>query len=329
MANKSQIHTAIREAAFAVEAWQAVVDLIAEMLPGTQVSLWSGRRVNGPRRVVFKSGLRGLASQSAPSGEAAGADCGVVDRLTLFQDGDRYASLEIRSEGRPASCRRGSADLLLGELAPSLREAIQINRRHAHKPNSAIRAVADVSAKPMFILNLDGGIWLTNASGKELLDKGGAASLDAQGRLVPNDPAARDNLNRVRRQWSEGKTKEAFLDRLGGEPRSSWSFVPYCDARYAACSWLDRSAPLMIASFNDRNTNSRYDLGAFSSEYGLTPAEIRLTSVIASGGAVQDASAQFGIAVGTARNQLKSVFNKTGVRRQNELVALLAMKYAS
>ena len=41
-------------------------------------------------------------------------------------------------------------------------------------------------------------------------------------------------------------------------------------------------------------------------------------------GGLETASNALSIAVGTARNQLKSVFAKTGIRRQPELVAMLA-----
>ena len=63
---------------------------------------------------------------------------------------------------------------------------------------------------------------------------------------------------------------------------------------------------------------------ALRQDFALTPAEIRLAVVMADGAALQDASERMGIAVSTARAQLKSVFAKTGTHRQGELVALLA-----
>jgi DNA-binding CsgD family transcriptional regulator len=58
--------------------------------------------------------------------------------------------------------------------------------------------------------------------------------------------------------------------------------------------------------------------------YGLSPAEARLAARIATGASVEDVADELGLALSTARNQLKAVFAKTDTHRQGELVALLA-----
>jgi DNA-binding CsgD family transcriptional regulator len=58
--------------------------------------------------------------------------------------------------------------------------------------------------------------------------------------------------------------------------------------------------------------------------FDLTPAEARVARGIAAGKTVHDLAAEAGLAAGTIRQQLKSVFGKTGVSRQADLVALLA-----
>lgn len=57
---------------------------------------------------------------------------------------------------------------------------------------------------------------------------------------------------------------------------------------------------------------------------GLTMAEARLASVLNRGLSLVDAARQLGIAHNTAKVQLRSVFAKTGVNRQAQLVSLLA-----
>jgi DNA-binding CsgD family transcriptional regulator/PAS domain-containing protein len=57
---------------------------------------------------------------------------------------------------------------------------------------------------------------------------------------------------------------------------------------------------------------------------GLTPAEARLAAALAEGSTLVDAARRLGIAHNTAKVQLRSVFAKTGVNRQAQLVALLA-----
>jgi DNA-binding CsgD family transcriptional regulator len=58
--------------------------------------------------------------------------------------------------------------------------------------------------------------------------------------------------------------------------------------------------------------------------FALTPAEARLAVIIAQGAKAEYAAEVLGISLATARNQLKSVFSKTGTHRQSELVALLS-----
>jgi DNA-binding CsgD family transcriptional regulator len=57
--------------------------------------------------------------------------------------------------------------------------------------------------------------------------------------------------------------------------------------------------------------------------FDLTPAEARVARGIAAGSTVEDFARETHLAVGTVRQQLKSVFSKTGVSRQAELVAIL------
>jgi DNA-binding CsgD family transcriptional regulator len=57
--------------------------------------------------------------------------------------------------------------------------------------------------------------------------------------------------------------------------------------------------------------------------WGMTVTEVRLALHLADGGTVAGYAELFGVAVGTARTQLKSIFAKTGVNRQAALVGLL------
>ena len=74
----------------------------------------------------------------------------------------------------------------------------------------------------------------------------------------------------------------------------------------------------------DPEKRSRPAEAALCSAFNLTAAKARLASPLAAGEAIETASSALGIAAGTARNQLKSVFAKIGIRRQPELVSMLA-----
>ena len=55
-------------------------------------------------------------------------------------------------------------------------------------------------------------------------------------------------------------------------------------------------------------------------QYGLTPAESRLALAIVNGGDLDSAVESLSISKHTARNQLKTIFQKTGVNKQTELI---------
>ncbi len=59
--------------------------------------------------------------------------------------------------------------------------------------------------------------------------------------------------------------------------------------------------------------------------YDLTPSEARIAERVTAGHDVQGIAALLGVSPHTVRAHMKSIFNKTGVRRQAELVSLLAI----
>lgn len=71
--------------------------------------------------------------------------------------------------------------------------------------------------------------------------------------------------------------------------------------------------------------NSRVKLPAEVLErgYGLTSAEARLALILVEGKTLKDAASECGVTHNTVRSQLQSIFLKTGVRHQGELIRLL------
>ncbi|MCZ0734453.1 helix-turn-helix transcriptional regulator [Phreatobacter sp. AB_2022a] len=62
--------------------------------------------------------------------------------------------------------------------------------------------------------------------------------------------------------------------------------------------------------------------------FDLSPAEVRLASALTEGRTLRAAAAGAGITYGTARRYLESIFAKTGVSQQSQLVALLISAHA-
>ncbi|QYJ07529.1 helix-turn-helix domain-containing protein [Qipengyuania flava] len=65
------------------------------------------------------------------------------------------------------------------------------------------------------------------------------------------------------------------------------------------------------------------DFGVFSERYGLTAAEELLVRAVADGLSVPEHAEKRGISVNTARVHMQRVLEKTGARRQTDLVRML------
>jgi DNA-binding CsgD family transcriptional regulator len=89
----------------------------------------------------------------------------------------------------------------------------------------------------------------------------------------------------------------------------------------ARSPFLGARALLVLSDFSKKRVVPADLLGA---AFGLSPAEAKLTAIIAKGYSLDEAAEQLSIARETARNQLKAVFAKTNTHRQSELVALLS-----
>ena len=88
--------------------------------------------------------------------------------------------------------------------------------------------------------------------------------------------------------------------------------------------WLGRVRPVGILLVTDPSLEHAESLRAqLRGRFGLTPAETRFALEIMRGDGKRAAGERCGISYATARTHLSSIFSKTGVHRQAELVHLL------
>ncbi|WP_188109609.1 helix-turn-helix transcriptional regulator [Pseudohalioglobus sediminis] len=90
-----------------------------------------------------------------------------------------------------------------------------------------------------------------------------------------------------------------------------------------------QSSPCAAIFISDPDLHESADRRALGELFELTPAECNLAILLARGLSLAEASAAQSISQHTARAQLKSIFAKTGVSRQAELVRLVIKSVAS
>jgi DNA-binding CsgD family transcriptional regulator len=90
----------------------------------------------------------------------------------------------------------------------------------------------------------------------------------------------------------------------------------------AACIPFLGARVLLVLS--DLDGKPLPDAALIARLFGLSPAETRLASLIVAGLSLVQAAEELGVVHETVRTHLKAMFDKTGTRRQSELVAMLA-----
>ncbi len=107
------------------------------------------------------------------------------------------------------------------------------------------------------------------------------------------------------------------ITREKGRPLS----VTVAPFRGFSCISPQRPATVLFISDPERDAELSIDL--LRRAYGLTPAEAKLASILVEGHSLKESAALCRVTHNTAKSQLKSVFSKTEVKRQSELIRLL------
>lgn len=155
--------------------------------------------------------------------------------------------------------------------------------------------------------------------------------------LIPH--IIQDRRDRVRLAQSSADTllQQALSNALASGPRNAVHSIPVPasgDAkphiihlvpirRQARDVFASASAMMVVMPIGEQSVPS---VAVIQSLFDLTAAEARVARAISECKGVSDIAEQTGVSKETVRTQLKSVFEKTGLHRQSELVALLSGK---
>ena len=80
----------------------------------------------------------------------------------------------------------------------------------------------------------------------------------------------------------------------------------------------------VLVVFRDREGSRSAAVDQLKAAFGLTTAEAEVACAIAQGVVLTEIAKARGVAVGTVRNQLKTIFTKFGVTRQIDVASIVA-----
>lgn len=240
----------------------------------------------------------------------------------------------LRFSRRPSEPRFRTRERdLLAHITPHLRLAIEIyaklNRTTSERDVYA-GAVNQLSVASI-ILDERGRVLSTNAVGRALLDQGEGLSLrdgrlHVEGRDI--DKELQQALATIIKAQLHGETsvvRALRVPRTKGRADLGLVIRPVPASQWSE-GQSSPSAAVFISDPDLHEPTSRQILGEL---FDLTPAEANLATLLARGLSLAQVSSAQNISQHTARAQLKSIFAKTGVSRQAELVRLVLKSVAS
>jgi len=218
---------------------------------------------------------------------------------------------------------------VIDEILPHLRRALNIHSEFTHlrlKQDALLKGLDrlviglilyDRNAKPVYI----------NPTAEAIIEAHPALLLQ-DGDLILTDPEAEKNL------------RKTITDTADIDPDDSWKQsvaigITHPDVEAPLpilvtpmhanliTSDMDYDGAKVAVFISDPNLQQPISVDALVSVYGLTPSEAQVSISLANGHSIDEIATISCHSTHTIRSQLKSVFRKTGVSRQSELIKML------
>ncbi|MCP4332093.1 MAG: helix-turn-helix transcriptional regulator [Gammaproteobacteria bacterium] len=218
---------------------------------------------------------------------------------------------------------------VINEILPHLRRALNIHSEFTHlrlKQDALLKGLDrlviglilyDNNAQPVYI----------NPTAQAIIDGHPAMQLQ-NGDLILTNPEDEKNL------------RKTIIDTAAIDPDDSWKQsvaigITHPDVEaplpilvtpmhaHLITTDLDYDGAKVAVFLSDPNLQQPISIDNLVSVYSLTPSEAQVAISLANGHSIDDIAESSHHSAHTIRSQLKSVFRKTGVSRQSELIKLL------
>lgn len=217
---------------------------------------------------------------------------------------------------------------LFALLAQHLVRAVALQRRVHHLTIAKEGTLADLDGlrQGFLLVDTEARLLYVNLAARALFDTRGGLRLD-NGALS----ASNANDSRTLRGLIASCAAETMASRGNIVLRRGAGRLPLDvlvtpikpETSMATIPWTFPQRAIAIVLVSDPETEIQARIDDLRERFGFTPAEAAFALEIIKGDGRQAAADRLGISLATARSHLSSIFDKTGSRRQAELVLLL------
>ncbi|MEP0315128.1 MULTISPECIES: hypothetical protein [Alphaproteobacteria] len=249
--------------------------------------------------------------------------------VTVWRNSSRFIRLSC-------SLRHKDQDKLEGLLstlelvAPHLQSAVRLTQ--SKRPiDEHFDGLFSALGGAFWLLDGHATVCFASCAAEQIQRTGSMVSIDRSGVLRIADSVAHEAVTKALSEIASG-------DLLSLRPISVWdgshvteAFVsPFREGSHTNClvdGWLKKNQP--IAALYMPPPTRRREPGESFDGFRLTTTEKALCYSLCTGQSLRQYSEMRGVSVQTARKQLKSIFAKTGIGRQSQLVAIMSNKIES
>ncbi|VVM62103.1 hypothetical protein PS862_03013 [Pseudomonas fluorescens] len=249
-----------------------------------------------------------------------GADIRLPDGSTV-----RFRINRPREQARFSHVERAMCAMLLPHFRRALHMHSLLDR--SESLGSLYSQTISRMAVATIVLDENGSVVQLNPVAREILDSQDGLKV-VGGRLEATYPSDNRELSRlVRNAFQRAKQGGAGLQ--GAEamsisrPSGKVSLGVVVELIPTQELVEGKGKPTVVVYVRDAVSKSLVSNVVTSQLYNLTPAETLLALELANGLSLEEASEALNIRRNTARAHLRSIFSKTGVRRQTELVRIM------
>jgi DNA-binding CsgD family transcriptional regulator len=234
----------------------------------------------------------------------------------VMRSGSRMAVFGIQSTYQ-TGVFTAETESLIRRLMPHFRRAYRMQGAldAVRREGMEFEAALHLLPQPVLVVDRDGQLLFANAAGEQLLRAGTLLRIVA-GRIRAAHRGDVGTLANALNPIADGAEGDGSLTlRRAGEKLPVMIRVTPLRRRNRA-EWSGRIALMVELPPAPRG------LDTWAAAFRLSPAETRLWAALSAGRRLIDIAEESGVSVNTVRVQLRTLFQKTGVHRQADLLRL-------